>query len=141
MEITAGTHSNVNVFSDIWIEESKYLRRVKRFVLAGSDHLGEVLATLQYGQKIIGEIYNSVGAAVSTGLAEEMVNLDSKEVCLPSEELSCWLNGTSATNNLFLVVEIEEIAPPRRRGFRGRGRGRRFGRRRSYARRGYRRRY
>ena len=111
--------------SDAWCEESRYLRRVKRIGVVGSDDINEISWKLSYGNREIAEGANLKEDSADL-LAEDMQLCSSKLLCLPGEEMAFVINGTVATTALTVALEIEEVAPPRRRF--GRGRGGRWGR-------------
>ena len=73
----AATYSNENLLSDLWLEESRYLRRVKRIGVVGSDDVNEISWKLSYGNREIAEGANLKEDSADL-LAEDMQLCSSK---------------------------------------------------------------
>lgn len=111
---TGLTESTNNLMNGSFAEVDNWVRKVTRWAAVGSDADGELELVLYYGQRRVSNIQNF--DTVEGITAFDLVPIHSNLKCRAGEAISVRLEGDtqSATNPIYVLLEIKEIVPARR---------------------------
>jgi len=92
-----------------WWKKNGTYRRIRHIGLAGSSAVGDCYVSIEYGQTLVGVVGNSTaGANKIPNMNTDIVPHSSPIYCGPQEEIFLKVRDAADTNQIVLIVDIEE---------------------------------